>query len=126
MSNVLFRQALVLDGSGAPPVLADVLIEGNRIAGVHPSGQLPRSIDAEIINCSGATLMPGLVEPHAHLSFIDQSTPHALSAIPVEEHLLLSLGHAKLYLDQGFTSCFSAAATKPRLDVVVRDAIRSG
>jgi imidazolonepropionase-like amidohydrolase len=60
------------------------------------------------------------------LSFIDQSTPHALSAIPVEEHLLLSLRHARLYLDHGFTSAFSAAATKPRLDVVVRNAIASG
>ena len=46
--------------------------------------------------------------------------------MPVEEHLLLTLKHAKLYLDQGFTSCFSAAATKPRLDIVTRNAIDSG
>jgi hypothetical protein len=47
-------------------------------------------------------------------------------AIPIEEHLLLTLKHAKLYLDQGFTSCFSAAATKPRLDIVTRNAIDRG
>ena len=70
--------------------------------------------------------MPGLIEPHAHLSFVDQATPHAFNAIPVEEHLLLTLKHAKLYLDQGFTSCFSAAATKPRLDIVARNAIDRG
>jgi imidazolonepropionase-like amidohydrolase len=39
---------------------------------------------------------------------------------------LLTLKHAKLYLDQGFTACFSAAATKPRLDVVARNAIDAG
>jgi imidazolonepropionase-like amidohydrolase len=70
--------------------------------------------------------MPGLIEPHAHLSFVDQATPAAFTALPVEEHLLLTLKHAKLYLDQGFTSCFSAAATKPRLDVVARNAIERG
>jgi imidazolonepropionase-like amidohydrolase len=70
--------------------------------------------------------MPGLVEPHAHLSFLDQSNPNQFSALPVEEHLLATLKHAKLYLDSGFTSCFSAAATKPRLDVVVRNAIDRG
>lgn len=125
MSRVLFRDAAVLDGTGAAPFPADVLIEGNRIAEISPPGRasLP---GVETVDCNGATLMPGLVEPHAHLSFVDQTTPHAFSAIPVEEHLLLSLRHAKLYLDQGFTSCFSAAATKPRLDVVVRNAIHSG
>jgi imidazolonepropionase-like amidohydrolase len=126
MNSVLFRDASVLDGTGAAPFSADVLVEGNRIAGLSPPGQLSPLPGVDIIDCNGATLMPGLVEPHAHLSFVDQTTPHAFSAIPVEEHLLLSLRHAKLYLDQGFTSCFSAAATKPRLDVVVRDAIRLG
>ncbi|HSC99465.1 MAG TPA: amidohydrolase family protein, partial [Casimicrobiaceae bacterium] len=80
----------------------------------------------DVIDGHGATLMPGLIEPHAHLSFVDQATPAAFSTLPVEEHLLLTLKHAKLYLDQGFTSCFSAAATKPRLDVVVRNAINRG
>ena len=122
----MFRAASVLDGTGAMPYLADVRVEGNRIAGVSPPGQLSATPGIDDVDCRGATLMPGLVEPHAHLSFVDQSTPHALSAIPVEEHLLLTLRHAKLYLDQGFTSCFSAAATKPRLDVVVRNAINSG
>jgi imidazolonepropionase-like amidohydrolase len=116
----------VLDGTGAAPYGADVRIEGNRIAEIARAREPRRWQALPRIDCAGATLMPGLVEPHAHLSFIDQSTPHALSAIPVEEHLLLSLRHARLYLDQGFTSAFSGAATKPRLDVVVRNAIASG
>jgi imidazolonepropionase-like amidohydrolase len=120
----LFRDASVLDGSGAPPFRADVLVDGDRIARVGRAVAAPAG--ARTIDCAGATLMPGLVEPHAHLSFIDQATPHALHQMPVEEHLLATLAHAKLYLDHGFTSCFSAAATKPRLDVVARNAIASG
>ena len=126
MSAILFRNASVLDGSGTAPYPGDVLVAGSRIVEVAPAGVLPPRVDAKTIECDGATLMPGLIEPHAHLSFVDQATPQAFSAIPVEEHLLLTLKHAKLYLDCGYTACFSAAATKPRLDVVTRDAIESG
>lgn len=120
---VLFRNARILDGSGKAPFAGDVLVEGNRITRV---GKVAAPPGAQAIDCSGRTLMPGLIEPHSHLSFVDQETPEAFSSLPVEEHLLATIKHAKLYLDQGFTSCFSAAATKPRLDVVARNAIRAG
>ena len=113
MSATLFRNASVLDGSGALPFRGDILVDGARIVEVAQAGQLPPRIDARTIDCDGATLMPGLIEPHAHLSFVDQATPEAFNAIPVEEHLLLTLKHAKLYLDCGYTACFSAAAAKP-------------
>ncbi|MEO8132475.1 MAG: amidohydrolase family protein [Betaproteobacteria bacterium] len=126
MSTTLFRNATVLDGSGTAPFRGDVLVNGAHIVEVAPTGQLPRGIDAQTIECNGATLMPGLIEPHAHLSFVDQATPEAFNSIPVEEHLLLTLKHAKLYLDSGYTACFSAAAAKPRLDIVTRNAIERG
>ena len=136
MTSILFRNVNVIDGSGKPPYSADVRVADGRIAsiarlnesGSNGEGSAPAMSEHgdDVIDCRGATLMPGLIEPHAHLSFVDQATPAAFSTLPVEEHLLLTLKHAKLYLDQGFTSCFSAAATKPRLDVVVRNAINRG
>ena len=126
MTSIVFRNARIVDGSGAAPFAGDVRVEGQRIAEIAPAGRAPARPDAQVIECEGATLMPGLIEPHSHLSFVDQSTPLAFHTIPVEEHLLLTLKHAKLYLDQGYTACFSAAATKPRLDIVVRDAIDRG
>jgi imidazolonepropionase-like amidohydrolase len=120
---VLFRNARILDGTGKAPFAGDVLVEGNRIIGV---GKVGAPSGARSVDCGGKTLMPGLIEPHTHLSFVDQATPEAFSSLPVEEHLLATIKHAKLYLDQGFTACFSAAATKPRLDVVTRNAIVAG
>lgn len=122
----LFSDVRVLDATGRLPFAADVLVEGNRITAIDTPGRLQVLDGAQVIACAGATLMPGLVEPHAHLSFADQASPQALSTIPPEEHTLLTAKHARLYLDQGFTSCFSAAATKPRLDVVIRNAIDAG
>jgi imidazolonepropionase-like amidohydrolase len=123
VTAVVFKNARILDGSGKAPFSGDVLVEGNRIAKV---GKVEPPPAAQTIDCRGRALMPGLVEPHSHLSFLDQATPEAFSAIPVEEHMLATMKHARLYLDQGFTACFSAAATKPRLDVAARDAIAAG
>lgn len=126
MNAIIFRNAMLIDGTGAPPSRADVEVVGNRIASVAPPGRVPARDGAQVVECDGATLMPGLIESHAHLSFVDSTTLLLHSMLPVEEHLLATLKYAKLYLDSGFTSCFSAAATKPRLDVVTRNAIDSG
>ena len=126
MTGILFANARIIDGTGIQPFAGEVLVVGQRIVAIVASGKLAVSPSTRTVDCAGATLMPGLVEPHAHLSFVDQATPHAFSTLPIEEHLLLTVRHARLYLDQGFTACFSAAATKPRLDVVVRNAINAG
>ena len=49
-----------------------------------------------------------------------------IQMMPPEEHTLVTAQMAKLVLDAGFTMGCGAAAAKPRLDVVVRNAINSG
>ena len=125
----LFSEVSIIDGSGAPPFTGDVLIDGDRISAVAPQRLPPtdpRVDGATVIDGRGRTLMPGLIEAHAHLSFINFRDLYDSVRLPVEEHLLATIENAKLLLDHGFTSCFSAAAAKPRLDVVVRDAIDAG
>ena len=50
----------------------------------------------------------------------------AIQAMPTEEHVLWCAKVAKKYLHAGWTSCVGAACAKPRLDVVIRNAINSG
>ena len=70
--------------------------------------------------------MPGLVEAHTHFSWNDQPGLGDIQRMPPEEHILWCAHIAKRYLDMGFTSCIGAATAKPRLDVVIRNAIDSG
>ena len=49
-----------------------------------------------------------------------------LGDIPPEEHVLLTMRNAKTLLDHGFTSAYSAASAKIRLDVVIRNEIKAG
>src|ERR1700687_1594506 len=126
MNRVIFRDAMVWDGSGAASFPADVLVEGNRIRKIaRDKGQL-KAEDAQAIDCRGRTLMPGLVEGHAHISFGGAVNDKDLGDIPPEEHLLLTMRNAKTLLDHGFTSAYSAATAKLRLDVVIRNEINAG
>ncbi len=45
----------------------DILIDGNRIAAVGPSGSLTVPDGAEVRDVSGMTITPGFVDTHAHL-----------------------------------------------------------
>jgi imidazolonepropionase-like amidohydrolase len=69
--------------------------------------------------------MPGLIEPHAHLSFADVLS-FDMTQLPPEEHMLVTVRNARTMLDCGYTSAFSAAAAKPRLDVVLKREIDAG
>lgn len=126
MSRVIFRNAMVWDGSGAESFPADVLVEGNRIRTIaRTPGQL-NAEGATVIDCHGRTLMPGLVEGHAHISFGGAVNDKDLGDIPPEEHVLLTMRNAKTLLDHGFTSAYSAATSKLRLDVVIRNEVNAG
>ncbi|MBC7814801.1 MAG: amidohydrolase family protein [Burkholderiales bacterium] len=46
-----------------------VEIEGGKIKSVGKADALPASTNAEIIDCSGKTIMPGLINSHAHLAW---------------------------------------------------------
>jgi imidazolonepropionase-like amidohydrolase/Tol biopolymer transport system component len=46
---------------------ADILVDGNRIAAVGPSGSLSVPQGAERVDISGTTVTPGFVDTHAHM-----------------------------------------------------------
>jgi len=121
----LITNARILDGTGKAPFSGAVRVEVNRITEITPGATPPPARGASVIDAAGATLMPGLVESHAHLGFADMPSQE-LTRLPPEEHMLLTVRNAKLMLDCGYTSAFSAAAPKPRLDVVLKREIEAG
>jgi imidazolonepropionase-like amidohydrolase len=125
MDRTLIANSSILDGSGAVPFSGDVLVEGQRIVAVQRGGGLPRG-DARVVDGAGATLMPGLIEPHGHVSYPDAPSNSAFTSLPPEEHVLITMRNAKTMLDCGYTSVLSGAAAKPRLDIVIRNEINAG
>jgi imidazolonepropionase-like amidohydrolase len=123
--SYLITNARILDGTGCEPFLGSVRVEDNRITQVTPGAVAPGPDGATVINGAGATLMPGLIESHAHIGLADVGS-YDLTRLPVEEHMLITVRNARTMLDCGYTSAFSAAAPKPRLDVVLKREIEAG
>ncbi|HEU0204890.1 MAG TPA: amidohydrolase family protein [Burkholderiaceae bacterium] len=126
MRNVLFSNVRILDGTGAPPFTGEVLVQGNRIARIGRGTRTLPNAGATVVDGAGATLMPGMCEAHTHFSWNDAATLAEIQRMPLEEHVLWSADVARRYLEAGFTSCVGAACAKPRLDVVIRNAINEG
>ena len=127
MAATLLANVRVLDATGAEPFPGEVLVEGNRIKKVaRGTRQIARESAARVIDGQGMTLMPGMTEGHCHISFTGVAQPFELGMIPPEEHTLKTAANAKLLFECGFTSVYCAASAKPRLDVVVRNAVNTG
>ncbi len=126
MANVVFTNVRLFDGSGDMPYTGEVQVQGNRIARVARGSRSIPAAGLTVIDGAGATLMPGMCEAHTHFAWNDQPSLGSIQKMPTEEHILWCAHIAERYLKRGFTSCVGAATAKPRLDVVIRNAIEQG
>jgi N-acyl-D-aspartate/D-glutamate deacylase len=62
-ADLVLRGGTVVDGSGAPPFEADVVVEGDRIVAVGRHDGAAR----EVIDARGKLVTPGFVDVHTHL-----------------------------------------------------------
>jgi imidazolonepropionase-like amidohydrolase len=102
MNQVLFRNAKLLDPTKGD--LADgtsVLVEGDRIREV--SAQPITASNATLIECGGRTLMPGLIDCHAHV-FLSEVNIRYLEAIPLTLMTARAAALMRAMLDRGFTT----------------------
>jgi imidazolonepropionase-like amidohydrolase len=129
MKRTLFTHVRVFDGTGAAPFAADVLVEDERIAAIHRGGAAPSAPPdgSTVIDGKGATLMPGLVESHAHLSWpssVERFVPGMYLA--PDDLVLNAARNARILIDHGFTSAYSGGALSRTLDVALKASIDSG
>lgn len=124
---LVFTRVHIFDGSGDALFPGEVRIEQDRIVQVARGSEEVSRAGANVIDGQGMTLMPGLVEAHAHLSW-PSSVERVIDTmkLPPEEHLLVTAQNARITLDHGFTSAYSAGALGERFEVALRDMIDAG
>jgi len=125
--KTLFVNGHIWDGDASARRPADVLIEGQRIVAVVDPAEALAHQDAIVVDAAGATLMPGLVESHAHLPFPSNLSYFTqLEDTPIEELVLATVHNARIMLDHGFTAVIGAGSPRLRVELAVRNEINAG
>ena len=104
---------------------ASIWIDGNIIKYAGPSSEFTNtSHNIERVDLGGKTVIPGMTESHAHISYTNNG-PLELDKTPIEEAMIKTVDNARIMLGSGFTSAISFGSVH-RIDVFLRDAINSG
>lgn len=127
MAETLFTNARIFDGSGRPSFPGEVLVAGDRISAVMSGAGVIDRTGRKVVDGRGCTLMPGLIEPHAHLTFTSSVERIILSLLlPAEEHAQVAADNARVMLDHGFTSVYSAGGFVGPIELALKRRIDSG
>ena len=104
MGTLVFQNCTLLDCTGADPApRSTVIVEGECIMRVHRGdvGLPPR--DAQLIDCGGRTLMPGLTDAHVHAAIIETNPAKGRRESPATMALRIK-NVLEETLDAGFTT----------------------
>jgi imidazolonepropionase-like amidohydrolase len=120
------KAAQLVDGTGAPPIRPGMIrIERERIVEVGQSVRIPPG--ARVIDLGDATLLPGLIDLHTHLTGDERvHWEDALVKSTPARDALWGARNARITLLAGFTTCRDMGPAWPYVDVELRRAIDDG
>jgi imidazolonepropionase-like amidohydrolase len=105
-STYLIRDVTLIDGLGGEPVHdAAVLVDGERIAWLGPAARAPGIGDGRVVDGRGHSLLPGMINCHAHLcndGAADLFAQVVNDSVPIAT--IRAVLNAKLALEAGVTT----------------------
>ena len=128
-TRLLLAGGTVIDGSGAPPAPAtDVLVEVDEIVAVGPAATAAAEGDpsVEVVDVTGLTVLPGLIDAHCHITFGEPSSNDELFFHrPQSTSMLLAAFNVQKLLLAGVTGFLDADCIFD-LGPALRDGIEAG
>lgn len=126
--SYVLKAARLFDGKSNSVVSPGlVVVTGGKITAVGANASIPAG--AQVIDLGDATLLPGFIDAHTHLTFpySDDYKQARLDTLqkPVAERALDASVNARITLMAGFTTVRDVGATD-YLDVGLRNGIRNG
>jgi len=101
-----------------------IVIDDGKIASVGTSAETKVPAGATVIELANATVLPGLIDAHTHLTFDPQFGYESLG-ISIPRETLIGAKNARVTLQAGFTTVRNVGASG-YTDVALRDAINAG
>lgn len=102
-----------------------IVIEGDKIVSVGPAGDVAASATDQIIDLPNATVLPGLIDAHTHLTGDPKDVGYESLAITIPRQALTGAKNARVTLLAGFMTVRNVGA-EGYTDVALRDAINAG
>ncbi len=102
-----------------------IVVEGERITQVAAAAEVKPQAGDTTVDLPEATLLPGLIDMHTHLTFDLSSLGYAGLGISTAREALHGARNARRTLEAGFTTVRNLAA-RDYADVALRDAINDG
>ncbi|HEY2498469.1 MAG TPA: amidohydrolase family protein [Candidatus Angelobacter sp.] len=104
-----------------------VSIDGDKVTSVTANGgggSQAENSGARVINLPNATLLPGLIDAHTHLTF-DPNFGYQELGVSIPKEALVGAKNARITLEAGFTTVRNVGANG-YTDIALRDAINEG
>lgn len=121
MSKVALKNGFLIDGTGAEPIKnALVLVDDDKIAYAGPDKEVGE--DYEVIDISGKTIMPGLIDTHLHFSgnLTDDDSDWVLE--DVVQKTVVAVQQAHECLENGLTTVGEIS----RSGIQIRNMVEAG
>src|SRR5437879_13793455 len=122
---VVVRAARLIDCTGGAPTMpAVVVVRGERIEAVGSAVPVPAG--ARVVDLGNATIFPGLIDLHTHLTSSGVHWEDELLKTTPGQATLHGAYNARVTLLAGFTTCRDMGPTWPYTDIDLRTAIDEG
>jgi len=102
-----------------------IVIEDDKIVSVGPAADAKLAPGTETIDLPSATVLPGLIDAHTHLTVDTNQIGYQALGISVPRAALTGAKNARITLEAGFTTVRNVGASGYS-DVALRDAINAG
>jgi|SRR5215813_10362785 len=99
-----------------------IVVQNGKIVGVGADAKAPA--DAVVIDLPNATVLPGLIDAHTHITF-NPNFGYSSLGISIPREALTGAHNAKITLEAGFTTIRNVGANG-FTDVALRDAVNAG
>ncbi|CCQ97562.1 Amidohydrolase [[Clostridium] ultunense Esp] len=126
-NKTLYKGFTLIDGNGESPVeRAWFLVEDKKVLKIGQGNEHPDLDNAQVVDLSGKTVMPGLINCHVHITMDPVADPFSLISKETDaETTLRGVANLKKHLKAG-TTYFRDVGAPNGIDLALRNGVKEG